>query len=67
MALSPLPAKLSRYAPGALLIAFFLFWSFLFLASSPDQIIAYVGVENAYLLIFVLALIGGLTTFSGVP
>ncbi|OGZ43091.1 MAG: hypothetical protein A2719_01885 [Candidatus Ryanbacteria bacterium RIFCSPHIGHO2_01_FULL_45_22] len=57
----------TRYAPGAVLIVFILSASFLFSYSSPDQIIALLGVQNAYLLIFVLALLGGLTTFSGVP
>lgn len=28
---------------------------------------SYVGVENAYVLMFCLAIIGGLTTFSGIP
>lgn len=35
--------------------------------SSPEQLVEWVGVENSYFLIFVLALLGGLTTFSGVP
>ena len=35
--------------------------------SSPEQLVEWVGAENSYFLIFVLALFGGLTTFSGVP
>lgn len=35
--------------------------------SSPEQLVELVGAENSYFLIFVLALLGGLTTFSGVP
>lgn len=32
-----------------------------------EQLIAYVGSENAYLLMFMLGTIGGLTTFTGMP
>src|SRR3989344_968962 len=56
-----------RYAPALLLITFFILWSFVFHYSSPESIIDWVGVENAYLLIFILALMGGFTTFSGIP
>lgn len=48
-------------------IVFFIGATIFFFASSPEEVILYLGVENAYLLMFVLALIGGLTTFSGVP
>ena len=48
-------------------IVFFVTFSLIFYYSSPESIIGLVGVENAYILIFILALIGGLTTFSGVP
>jgi membrane protein YqaA with SNARE-associated domain len=34
---------------------------------SPTQMVTYVGTENAYLLMFITALIGGLSVFSGVP
>ncbi len=34
---------------------------------SPEAILAYIGVENAYLLIGILAFLGGVTTFSGIP
>ena len=40
---------------------------YFFLYSSPEQLITLVGVENAYLLIFVIAFMGGVTTFSGIP
>lgn len=59
-------AKRPKYIvliPIALLIGF----SFLFYYLTPESIIGFIGVENAYVLIFILAFIGGLTTFSGVP
>lgn len=34
---------------------------------SPTQIVSFVGVENSYLFMFVIALIGGISLFSGVP
>lgn len=49
------------------LLLFFVGWSIFFYYSSPEGIINFIGVENAYVLMFVLALLGGLTTFSGIP
>lgn len=34
---------------------------------TPEELIAFVGVDNAYVLMFATALIGGLTTFNMVP
>lgn len=34
---------------------------------SPDELLALIGVRNAYLVMFVLAMIGGMSTFTGVP
>jgi membrane protein YqaA with SNARE-associated domain len=34
---------------------------------SPSEVITYVGTDNAYLLMFATALIGGLSFFVGVP
>jgi membrane protein YqaA with SNARE-associated domain len=49
------------------IVALFIGCSIFFYARSPEKLIDYIGVENAYALMFILALIGGLTTFSGVP
>lgn len=43
------------------LSAYFLFYS------SPAKIVDFIGVNNAYILIFFLALFGGFTMFSGIP
>ncbi|OGI21505.1 MAG: hypothetical protein A2808_00490 [Candidatus Moranbacteria bacterium RIFCSPHIGHO2_01_FULL_55_24] len=59
--------KLLKYAPRLIPILFFIGFSFVFSYSSPENILGFIGVENAYLLIFFLALLGGLTTFSGIP
>ena len=55
------------YALRVLLLIIFICGSVFFYYSSPEMLITYIGVENAYILMFVLALLGGLTTFSGIP
>jgi len=60
--------KILKYIPRILLILFFVSISFYFYAySSPEEIISLIGVKNAYALIFILAFLGGMTTFSGIP
>ena len=49
------------------ILALFIGATIFFYSSSPEEIIRFIGIENAYALMFVLALIGGLTTFSGIP
>ncbi|MBP9759983.1 MAG: VTT domain-containing protein [Candidatus Pacebacteria bacterium] len=48
-------------------VLLFLSVSISFYVLSPDKILGALGVENAYLLMFLLAFLGGLSTFSGVP
>lgn len=48
-------------------IGFIIGFSFLFYYLTPAAIIGFIGVQNAYALMFILALLGGLTTFSGIP
>ncbi|MBI2035738.1 MAG: hypothetical protein HYT12_03600 [Candidatus Liptonbacteria bacterium] len=60
--------KALRYLPGLILPLLFVgFTVYFFVFSTPERIIEMVGVNNAYMLIFVLAFLGGLTTFSGLP
>ncbi|RJQ36314.1 hypothetical protein C4552_03440 [Candidatus Parcubacteria bacterium] len=60
--------KLTRYLlallPLAILIGISLFISLVY---TPERIVAYLGVENAYVLIFFTAIAGGFTTFNLVP
>lgn len=49
------------------LLLVFVSASIFFYYSSPEKLILFVGVNNAYILMFILAALGGLTTFSGVP
>lgn len=60
-------AKFYRNIWRLLPVLFFVGFSLLFYYSSPAAIIGFVGVESSYLLISILALLGGLTTFSGIP
>lgn len=60
--------KRYRYLSGFLPPLFFIIISlYLFFFSSPEYIVSFIGVQNAYMLIFILAFLGGLTTFSGIP
>ncbi len=49
------------------IIIFIVLSIILYIYISPEEIVAYVGVENAYALMFVVAFIGGLSTFNVVP
>lgn len=48
-------------------LIFILVSFFLYVYVTPEKLIAYVGAENAYVLMFITAFISGLTTFNGVP
>ncbi len=66
MLMNLIPASLTKYK-ALLFIIPFLGFSILFYSLSPEVIIEYIGVENAYLFIGILAFLGGVTTFSGIP
>ncbi len=53
--------------PIALAVAMYAVFSAIFYVISPETIIEYAGVENAYLFMAILAFVGGVSTFSGVP
>ena len=53
--------------PGVIFAGTFLSFSTIFYFLQPETIISYVGVENAYVFMAILAFIGGVSTFSGVP
>lgn len=59
--------KYLKYAPRLLPLLTFVAISAMFYFSSAERIVSYIGVENAYVFIFILAFFGGLTTFSGIP
>lgn len=47
------------------IIALIVGWAILFFFVSPETIIDAIGVHNAYIVVFLLALIGGLSTITG--
>lgn len=57
---------LAKVKPLLVLILFVTF-STTFYFLTPDEVLQYVGFQSAYLMIFFLAFLGGLSTFSGVP
>lgn len=59
--------RILKHLPKVVFVVFLLSFSLLFYFSSPAKLISFIGVQNSYLLIFLLAFVGGLTTFSGVP
>lgn len=55
------------YTKALIVILLFVSFSVLFYFLSPEVILSYVGFENAYIIILLLAFLGGLSTFSGIP
>jgi membrane protein YqaA with SNARE-associated domain len=55
------------YAKALTVITFFISFSVLFYFLTPEAILRFVGFENAYFIILLLAFLGGLSTFSGIP
>ncbi|MEO8580948.1 MAG: VTT domain-containing protein [Patescibacteria group bacterium] len=62
-----LSAHILKRSTIIITILFFLSISFGLSFFSSDQILGYIGIQNAYLLMFVLAIIGGMSTFTGIP
>ena len=56
---------LENHTGIVLLITVFLALNLVFLFISPDQIVGYIGVENTYLTLFLIAAIGGLNSITG--
>lgn len=49
----------------AIAVLFIAIWAITLIFISPDEIINEIGVQNAYIIIFLLAVIGGLSTLTG--
>src|SRR3989344_5807612 len=60
-------SRVLKYIPWVIVLSFFGISVFLYAYSSPEFLITWVGVENAYLLLFFLAFLSGLSSFGGVP
>lgn len=65
--MSLLQKKYLQILPIVILVVFVTTFSFLISTYSTDEILNFIGVDNAYLLMFLLAIVGGMSTFTGVP
>lgn len=60
--------RIKKYALGLAPLVFFIGVSaYFYFFSTPEGLVDLVGIENAYLLMFFVAFLGGLTTFNTVP
>jgi len=50
-----------------LTVVLFITFSTVFYFFSPDTLLQYMGFQSAYVIMFFLAFLGGLSTFSGIP
>ncbi len=50
-----------------IVVGIFIAISILLATYSSEEILSVIGVENAYLLMFILAALGGMSTFTGIP
>ena len=58
---------LRTYAVTYAVLTGFILLSGVFLTISPTELLDIIGSDNAYIIMFVLAFVGGITTFSGIP
>jgi membrane protein YqaA with SNARE-associated domain len=56
---------MSKHKGILALVGVFLAFNLIFLFVSPDQIVEYIGVDNTYLTIFLIASFGGLNALTG--
>lgn len=47
------------------LVLFLIIWIFILIFIGPNKIVDFLGVENSYLILFLIAAIGGLSTLTG--
>ncbi len=59
--------KILKHSPKIIFISFFIGLSFFLFRSSPEELISLIGIRSSYIVIFFLAFLGGLTTFTGIP
>ena len=57
-------APIKRIVLVAVLAAFAVFWSLVFLYVEPAEFLREVGVENGYLLLFIIAALGGVSSLT---
>lgn len=65
--MSQLQKKYLQIIPLVVLVVFMASFSFLVSTYSTEEMLNSIGVDNAYLLMFLLAIVGGMSTFTGIP
>lgn len=60
-------SRLYRLGTTAVIVGVYLSISITLASTPADTLIDFIGSDNAYLLMFVLGAMGGLTTFTGIP
>lgn len=60
-------SEVKKSLHGIILIGIFLLWTLIVFQFSPERIVQALGIENGYLIIFLLAMVGGLNMFTGIP
>lgn len=59
--------KNHKYFKGVLSLAIFILLAVTLFSVSADKIIGFVGSNNAYVVMFLLALVGSISTFASIP
>ncbi|MEO1537278.1 MAG: VTT domain-containing protein [Pseudomonadota bacterium] len=65
--IDPPPWRSKKIASAVMVVGVYLTISFALASFPADDIIDAVGASNAYVLMFTLGMIGGFTTFTGIP
>jgi membrane protein YqaA with SNARE-associated domain len=60
----PLNNENGTMRPVIFIVLFIISWSVLLYYYSPEDIVNFVGIENVYAFIFLIALVGGVSTFT---
>jgi membrane protein YqaA with SNARE-associated domain len=60
-------SHIRKHLPKIFLLAFIVLMSLGLYFYPPDRVVELVGARNVYLVMFILAFLGGLSTFTGIP
>ncbi|WP_321431213.1 VTT domain-containing protein [uncultured Methanolobus sp.] len=60
----PLSNENGTMRPVIFIVLFIVSWSVLLYYYSPEDIVNFIGIENVYAFIFLIALVGGVSTFT---
>ncbi|MEX0918871.1 MAG: hypothetical protein WDZ85_02800 [Candidatus Paceibacterota bacterium] len=58
--------QFKKYRLLIIILLFLALWSVLMWSIGPETIVEYIGIKNTYLVVFILAVIGGLSAVTGI-